>query len=155
VQLPEGFHNLNWVYCGRNVRTFEIWSVLQAGGEAGPGLNLLFASGSPDGRSWRYRGTLQKVSRHAVVDMFGINPSGKGTLVLRLDDDPSPDAPRLGFYIYGTKDNGRTWDKPFYSSSRPASPSDMLAPADKTFDAKQPPDVAAWRQLLGSVQGQR
>jgi hypothetical protein len=154
VQLPEGFHNMGWAYAGRNVRTYEIWSALQASGESGPGLNLLFSSGSPDGRSWRYRGALQKVSRHAVVDMLGINPGGKGTVVLRLDDDPSPEAPRLGYYSYMTKDGGRTWSTPLYSSGRPSPPTDMLAPADRTFDAKQPPEVAAWRQLLASVQPQ-
>lgn len=152
VQLPDGFHNLNWAYTGRNVRNYEIWAVLQAGGEAGPGLNLLFASGSSDGRSWRYRGSLQKISRYAVVEMLGMNDGGKGTIVLRLDDDPTPESPRLGYYSYMTKDGGRSWGQPLYSSSRPSSPTDMLAPAEKSYDPKLAPDVAAWRQLLGSMQ---
>lgn len=154
IQLPDGFHNLDWSYAGRNVRNFEIWAVLQASGDSGPGLNLLFASGSPDGRSWRYRGALQKVSRYAVVEMLGMSDGGKGTIVLRLDDDPTPESPRLGYYTYMTKDGGKTWGQPLFSSSRPSPPSDMLAPADKAFDAKQPPDVAAWRQILGSMQPQ-
>lgn len=155
IQLPEGFHNMGWVYAGRNVSTFELWTAVQAAGESGPGLNLLFASGSPDGRSWRYRGALQKVSRFATLDMLGMNPGGKGTVVLRLDDDPAPDAPRLGYYTYMTKDGGRTWSAPLYSSSRPAPPTDMLAPADRSFDGKQPPEVAAWRQLLAGMQSPR
>jgi hypothetical protein len=152
VQMPDGFHNLQWAYAGRNVRTNDVWGAAQAKGEAGPGLNLLFASSSVDGRSWRYHGALQKVSRFAVIDMVGMNPGGKGTVILRLDDDPTPDAPRLGFYIYMTKDGGRNWAAPLYSSSRPSPPSDMLAPADKTFDLQQPPEVAAWRQILTSLQ---
>jgi hypothetical protein len=81
-----------------------------------------------------------------------MDKGGKGTVVLRLDDDPTPESPRLGFYSYMTKDSGRTWSTPLFSSSRPSPPPDMLAPADRTFDAKQPPDVAAWRQILAATQ---
>ena len=58
----------------------------------------------------------------------------------------------LGPTVFRSQDNGRTWSTPLYSSSRPSPPSDMLAPADRTFDAKQPPDVATWRQILASTQ---
>src|SRR5258708_7663790 len=87
IALPENFHNQNWVYAGRGVTSQEVWAATQIGGEV-PAPNLEFLSSANGGKSWRYRGSLQKISRYAVVDYLAMNPSGKGTLLLRLDDDP-------------------------------------------------------------------
>jgi len=95
IQLPENFHNQSWVYAGRAVTSPEVWAATQIGGEA-PAANLELLESSNGGKVWRYRGSLQKISRYAVIDYLAMNPSGKGTLVLRLDDDPSPNPPRLG-----------------------------------------------------------
>jgi hypothetical protein len=150
IQLPENFHNLNWVYAGRGVTSQEVWAGAQAGGEVpAPVLELL--SSANGGRAWRYRGGLQKVSRYAVVDYLAINPSGKGTLVLRLDADPSPNAPRLGYYLYMTK-NGRDWSQPFFSQSKPSPASDVLAPPARSFEANQQPLTPdAWQRLFADL----
>ncbi len=150
IQFSENFHNLNWVYAGRGVTSTELWAGAQTGGEV-PGPNLELFSSANGGRSWRYRGSLQKVSRYAVVDYLAMNPNGKGTLVLRLDDDPSPDAPRLGYYLYMTK-NGRDWSTPFFSAGKPSPPSDVLAPPSRTFEANQQPLATdAWQQLFTAL----
>ncbi len=150
IQLPENFHNLSWVYAGRGVSSDEVWAGAQAAGEV-PAPNLELLSSANGGRAWRYRGSLQKVSRYAVVDYLAINASGKGTLVLRLDADPSPNAPRLGYYLYMTK-NGRDWSQPFFSGSRPSPPSDVLAPPARTFEADQKPLAPdAWQHLFAEL----
>jgi hypothetical protein len=150
IQLAENFHNLNWVYAGRGVTSTEVWAAAQAGGEL-PGSNLELVSSANGGRTWRYRGSLQKVSRYAVVDYLAMNPSGKGTLVLRLDDDPSPGAPRLGYYLYMTK-NGRDWSQPYFSANKPSPPSDVMAPPARTFEANQQPLANdAWQQLFTTL----
>ncbi|HEX4963109.1 MAG TPA: hypothetical protein VF173_19925, partial [Thermoanaerobaculia bacterium] len=137
IQLAENFHNLSWVYAGRGVTNDEVWAAAQAGGEIPPP-DLTLVSSANGGRNWRYRGSLQKVSRYAVVDYLAMNTSGKGTLVLRLDADPSPDPPRLGYYLYMTK-NGRDWTQPFFSATKPSPPSDVLAPPTRTFETNQQP----------------
>jgi len=150
IQLPENFHNQNWVYAGRAVTSQEIWAATQIGGEVPPP-NLELLSSANGGRSWRYRGALQKVSRYAVVDYVAMNPNGKGTLVLRLDADPSENAPRLGYYVYTTK-NGRDWTPPYFSQNKPAPSSDVLAPPARTFEANQTPlTPASWQRLFADL----
>lgn len=150
IQMPENFHNQNWVYAGRGVTSQEVWAASQIGGEA-PALNLEFLSSANGGRSWRYRGSLQKISRYAVIDYLAMNPSGKGTLVLRLDADPNESAPRLGYYVYTTK-NGRDWTPPYFSQNKPAPSSDVLAPPAKTYEANQIPLTPdAWQRLFAEL----
>jgi hypothetical protein len=151
VQLPEQFHNTGWIFAGRATTRDELWGITQ-GSVGGPGPTLQFVSSSNGGRSWRLRGSLSMVSRFAVVDLFSVNDDGKGTLILRLDDDPSPDAPRLGYYFYLTKNGGRTWSEAIYSQNRPLPPPVMILPADRTFDGKQAFDADAWERLFASLQ---
>jgi hypothetical protein len=150
VQMPENFHNQAWAYAGRGVTSQEVWAASQVGGEV-PAPNLeLFSSGN-GGRNWRYRGSLQKISRYAVIDYLAINSGGKGTLVLRIDADPSPNAPRLGYYVYTTR-NGRDWSQPYFSQNKPAPSSDVLAPPARTFEANQTPFTAeAWQRLFAGL----
>jgi hypothetical protein len=150
IQLPENFHNQNWVYAGRGVTSQEIWAACQIGGEV-PAPNLELLSSTNGGRTWRYRGALQKVSRYAVIDYVAMNSSGKGTLVLRLDADPSENAPRLGYYVYATK-NGRDWMPPYFSQNKPAPSSDVLAPPTRTFEANQTPLTPdSWQRLFADL----
>jgi len=150
IQLPEAFHNTNWVYAGRAADGGELWGITQ--GASADGKSYLYlASSGRDGRSWRLRGTLEKVSRNAVVDTLAMNKAGKGTLVLRLDEDSSPDAPRLGYYVYMTKNGGREWSTAMYSQGKPLPPSDRLPPPDRTFD-QQPLDAAGWQAALAEMQ---
>lgn len=150
IQLPENFHNQSWVYAGRSVTSQEVWAASQLGGEI-PAPNLEFLASDNGGRSWRYRGTLQKISRYAVVDYLAITSGGKGTLVLRLDADPGENAPRLGYYVYTTK-NGRDWTPPYFSQNKPAPSSDVLAPPARTYEANQAPLAAdAWQHLFAGL----
>ena len=150
IQLPENFHNQNWVYAGRAVTSQEIWAATQIGGEVPPP-NLELLSSTNGGRSWRYRGPLQKISRFAVIDYVAMNPNGKGTLILRLDADPSENAPRLGYYVYTTK-NGRDWTPPYFSQNKPAPSSDVLAPPARTFEANQTPlTPELWQRLFADL----
>jgi hypothetical protein len=153
VQLPDELHNTSWVFAGRSATRYdEIWGITQGSAEEQPGRTLLFVSSANGGRSWRLRGALQKISRYAVVDMFSVNEDGKGTLVLRLDDDPEPEAPRLGYYLYLTKNGGRNWSEAIYSQSRPQPPTATLLPAGRTFDGQKPLDPDAWERLFVDLQ---
>ena len=151
VGLPDELHNTSWIFAGRSATRDELWGITQ-GSVGGPGPALQFVSSANGGRSWRLRGTLQKVSRFAVVDLFSVNDDGKGTLILRLDDDPGPGAPRLGYYFYLTKNSGRSWSEAIYSQSRPLPPPIMLVPAERTFDGTQTFDSGAWARLLADLQ---
>jgi hypothetical protein len=151
VGLPEELHNTSWIFAGRSATRGELWGITEGGAE-GPGPTLQFVSSANGGRSWRLRGALQKASRFAVVDLFSVNDDGNGTLILRLDDDPSPNAPRLGYYFYLTKNGGRSWSEAMYSQSRPLPPPVMLMPADRAFDGKQAFDAGAWGRLLADLQ---
>jgi hypothetical protein len=150
IQLPESFHNQSWVYAGRGVTSQEVWAAAQAGGEVPPP-NLELLASPNGGRAWRDRGSLQKISRYAVIDYLTMNASGKGTLVLRLDADPSENAPRLGYYVYTTK-NGRDWTQPYFSQNKPAPSSDVLAPPARTYEANQAPLAPdAWQRLFAEL----
>lgn len=146
VQLPEELHNTSWTWAGRALDGGEIWGITE--GMADGKAYLYFVSSANGGRAWRLRGYLPKVSRLAVVDTVGMSRSGKGTLVLRLDEDPSADAPRLGHYVYLTKNGGREWSEPMYSSGRPLPPSDVLVPSDQAFTDPAPPAADAWQKIL-------
>jgi hypothetical protein len=148
VQLPEELHNTSWVFAGRAAARDELWGITQGSAEERPGPVLYFASSVNGGRSWRLRGALQKVSRYAVVEMFSVNEDGKGTLILRLDDDPQPESPRLGYYLYLTKNGGRDWSEAIYSQSKPLPPPALLLPADRAFDGQQPLDPDGWERLF-------
>ncbi|MFL6194674.1 MAG: hypothetical protein ACJ75H_10925 [Thermoanaerobaculia bacterium] len=151
VQLPDELHNTAWVYAGRSINNDEVWGMTQRNDADGPGPALFLVSSTNGGRLWRSRGTVQKVSRFAVVELFAINEE-RGTLVLRLDEDPSPNAPRLGYYIYMSKNAGRTWAEPLYSQGKPLPPPSLLAAPDRSFDAKQALDAAGWQRLLADLQ---
>ena len=148
IQLPEDLHNSTWVYAGRAASGTDVWGITQTGG---PGTVLQIVWSGNGGRNWRVRGFLQKVSPHAVIDLFTISED-KGTLTLRLDEDPRPDAPRLGYYLYLTKNGGKNWSEAIYSQGKPLPPPDLLARPDRTFDANQPLDVAGWQRLLAELQ---
>lgn len=148
VQLPEDLHNSKWVYAGRAISGTEVWGITQTGG---PGTGLQFVSSGNGGRSWRVRGFLQKISPNALIELFTLNED-KGSLILRLDEDPRPDAPRLGYYLYLTKNGGKSWSEAIYSQGKPLPPPDLLAHPDRTFDAKQPLDPAGWQRLLADIQ---
>jgi hypothetical protein len=152
IRLSDDLHNTSWVFAGRSTDGAELWGITQGSGGDGPGPTLLFVSSGNGGRSWRVRGALVKVSRYAVVELFSMNDDGKGTLILRLDDDPTASAPRLGYYVYLTKNGGRTWSEAIYSHSRPLPPSGLLVPADRAFDGEQPPDPGSWQRLLLDLQ---
>ena len=148
VQLPDELHNTSWVFAGRSALRDELWGITQGSTEEKPGQTLLFVSSNSGGRSWRLRGALQKVSRYAVVDMFSVNEDGKGTLILRLDDDPEPEAPRLGYYLYLTKNGGRSWSEAIFSQSKPLPPPAMLVTAGRSFDGQKPLDPDGWERLF-------
>lgn len=145
IQLPEELHNTAWIYAGRAASGADVWGITQAGS------TLQLVSSSNGGRNWRIRGFLQKVSPQAVIELFTINED-KGTLILRLDEDPRPDAPRLGYYLYLTKNGGRNWSEAIYSQGKPLPPPDLLARPDRTFDPGQTLDVAGWQRLLTELQ---
>lgn len=145
VQLPEELHNTSWVWAGRALDGGEIWGITEG---MANGRSYLYFASSLNGRTWRLRGYLPKVSRLAVVETVGMNKSGKGTLILRLDEDPSPDAPRLGHYVYLTRNGGRDWAEPMYSAGRPLPPSDVLVPSDQSFSEPAPPATDAWQKIL-------
>jgi hypothetical protein len=147
VQLPDELHNSSWVFAGRAMTGREIWGITQ-----GSPTTLLFVSSPNDGRDWRFRGSLQKVSPHAVVDLFSVNDEGRGSLILRLDDDPRPEAPRLGYYLYLTKNGARNWSEAIFSQGKPLPPANLLTPPDRTFDGHQSFDVAGWQRLLADLQ---
>jgi hypothetical protein len=149
VQLPADLHNSSWVYAGRAGTGTEVWGITQTGGGTGTGLQ--FVSSGNSGRSWRVRGFLQKISPSAVIELFTIN-ADKGSLILRLDEDPRPDAPRLGYYLYLTKNGGKSWSEAIYSQGKPLPPPDLLVHPDRTFDAKQPLDPPGWQSLLAELQ---
>ncbi len=151
IQIPEELHNTSWVFAGRAIRGSELWGITQ-GSVGGPGETLHLVTSANGGRFWRLRGSLKKTSRYAVVDLFSVNDDGKGTLILRLDDDPSPNAPRLGYYVYLTKNGGRSWSEAIFSQDKPLPPPAMLMPADRTFNGKEPLDPGAWERLLADLQ---
>ncbi|HEX9942054.1 MAG TPA: hypothetical protein VGG03_08560 [Thermoanaerobaculia bacterium] len=147
VQLPADLHNTAWVFAGRSITGSGVWGITQGAGTA-----LLFVSSANDGRSWKLRGSLQKVSPQAVVELFSMNEEGKGSLILRLDEDPRPDAPRLGYYLYLTKNGGRNWSEAIYSQGRSLPPPNLLTPPNRTFDGQQSFDVTGWQRLLADLQ---
>jgi len=151
VGLPAELHNTSWIFAGRSAARGELWGIAESDTE-GSGPMLQFVSSANGGRSWRLRGALQKVSRFAVVDLFSVNDDGNGTLILRLDDDPGPNAPRLGYYFHLTKNGGRSWSEAIYSQDRPLPPPILLMPADRAFDGKQAFDAGAWERLLADLQ---
>jgi hypothetical protein len=148
VQLPDALHNSKWVYSGREVSGTGVWGIAQNGDRSV--LSFVFSSNA--GRNWRTRGFLQKISPNAVIELFTVNEDDKASLVLRLDEDPSPNAPRLGYYLYITKNGGKTWSEAIYSQGKPLPPPDLLAHPDRTFDGKQALDNAGWQRLLADLQ---
>ena len=81
-----------------------------------------------------------------------MNDEGHGSLILRLDEDSSPNAPRLGYYLYITKNGGKTWSGAMYSQGKPTPPPALLAAPDRTFDTQQPFETASWQRLLADLQ---
>jgi hypothetical protein len=147
IQLGDELHNTAWVYAGRTSGGTEVWGIAQSS----TGVLQLVSSGN-DGRSWKTRGSLQKISKAAVVDLFSMNDEGRGTLILRLDADPAPDAPRLGYYLYISKNGGKAWSEAMYSQGKPIPPPNLLATPDRTFDGQQALDSGAWQRLLADLQ---
>jgi hypothetical protein len=149
VELPAELSNTAWAYAGRTLDNGEIWGLTEGTSDGQP--YLYFVSSGNGGRGWRLRGYLRKISPFAVVDSFAMDKSGKGTLVLRLDEDPAPDAPRLGHYVYLTRNGGREWSEPMYSHGKPLPPSDVLARPDQTFEPRTLPEPGAWQRVLATL----
>lgn len=147
VQLGDELHNMAWVFAGRTSGGNEAWGITQSS----TGLLQLVSSGN-DGRSWKTRGSLQKISKAAVVDLFSMNDEGRGTLILRLDADPAPDAPRLGYYLYISKNGGKAWSEAIYSQGKPIPPPNLLAAPDRIFESQQPLDTGSWQRLFADLQ---
>ncbi len=146
IQLPDELHNTAWVWVGRAISSDEVWGITMSS----TGVLQLVSSGN-SGRAWKVRGSLQKISKAAVLDSFSMNDDGHGSLILRLDEDPSPNAPRLGYYFYITKNGGKTWSDAIYSQGKPTPPPALLAAPDRTFD-NQPFETASWQKLLADLQ---
>ncbi|HEY9422231.1 MAG TPA: hypothetical protein VIW92_12510 [Thermoanaerobaculia bacterium] len=148
IQLSDDLYNTNWVFAGRAMSGDTVWGVTR-----GSGGGLIVVSSQNGGRNWRTRGSLQAISPKAVVDLFSLNDEAKGTLILRLDEeDPDPNGPRAGYYVYLTKNGGKNWSEGIYSQGRPTPPPNLLMPPDRTFDAQQPLDLDAWQRLLAELQ---
>ena len=147
VQLPDELHNTVWVYVGRATSGDEVWGITVGS----TGVFQLVSSGN-GGRGWKVRGSLQKVSKAAVLESFSMNDEGHGTLILRLGEDSSPNAPRLGYYFYITKNGGKAWSDAIYSQGKPTPPPALLAAPDRTFDNQQPFETASWQRLLADLQ---
>jgi hypothetical protein len=149
VQLGDELHNTVWVFAGRAMSgNNDVWGIT----EGGSGV-LQIISSNNDGRSWKVHGSLQKIAKAAVLDQFSMSDDGRGTLILRLDADASPNAPRLGYYVYLTKNGGKAWSEAIYSQGKPTPPPSLLSPPDKTFDGQQATlDAAGWQRLLADLQ---
>jgi hypothetical protein len=145
VELPNELHNTAWIFVGR--AGDQVWGIT----EGGTG-TLQFVSSGNSGRTWKVHGSLPKISKSAVVDLFSINDEGRGTLILRLDADASPNAPRLGYYFYISKNGGKSWSDAIYSQGKPTPPPNLLAAPDRTFDNQQPFETASWQRLLADLQ---
>jgi hypothetical protein len=148
IQLSDDLYNTNWVFAGRALSGADVWGITR--GSAG---SLQFVYSQNGGRNWRSRGSLQTISPKAVIDLFSLNDDGKGTLIVRLDEEnPNPEGPRVGYYVYLTKNGGKNWSDGIYSEGRPTPPPNLLMPPDRTFDAQQPLDLGAWQRLLVELQ---
>jgi hypothetical protein len=145
VELPSELHNTAWIFVGR--AGDQVWGIT----EGGTG-TLQFVSSGNGGRTWKVHGTLPKISKVAVVDLFSMNDEGRGTLILRLDADSSPNAPRLGYYFYISKNGGKSWSGAIYSQGKPTPPPNLLATPDRTFDNQPPFETASWQRLLADLQ---
>jgi len=144
AEFAEGLRKATWVAASRAANGTDVWAVAQ---EEDSGY-LVFVTSNNGGRSWRQRGTLRKISKQATLQFFGMNRGNKGSVILELADDPSPEAPRLGHYLYLTDNGGKVWGSPIFSQSRPSPPiSELMAP-DETFPQDAIPDAAAWKRLL-------
>src|SRR5215203_755493 len=148
IQLPDALHNSKWVYAGREVAGTGVWGITRAA--AGAGLQFVYSANG--GRQCRTRGSLQTISPSAVIELFTLNDEDKASLVLRLDEDSRPDAPRLGYYLYISKNGGRNWSEAIYSQGKPLPPPDLLAHPDRAFEGKEPLDPAGWQRLLADLQ---
>lgn len=148
ADFAEGLRKATWVAAGRGQSGAELWAVAQ---EEDSGYLVVMGS-SNAGRAWRQRGSLRKISKLASVEYLGMNKDGRGSLILNLEDDPSPDAPRLGYYLYLTENGGKSWSDPIYSQSRPSAPVSDLSSPDQTFPQDATPDPGLWQRLLASLQ---
>lgn len=150
VAVPDEVYYAHWIYVGRSPKGEQIWAIGETGsGERAP--DLAFAVSANAGRAWSFRSTLRKVSPYALLEAFGMNDDGRGSIVLRLDEDPSANAPRLGFYQYLTGNGGKTWSEPIYSFERPPLAGAMPAAPDKSYSYDAPPGADAWRGILSSL----
>jgi hypothetical protein len=148
AEFSEGLRKATWVAAGRSPSGTDVWAVAQ---EEDSGYLVILGSNN-SGRSWRQRGSLRKISKLANVVYLGMNRDGRGSLILNLEDDPNPEAPRLGHYLYLTENGGKSWTDPIYSEARPSPPvSDLEAPAE-TYPQDAAPDAALWQRLLASLQ---
>lgn len=145
AEFSEGLRKASWVAAGR--ASADVWAVAE---EADSGY-LVILSSNNGGRSWRQRGAVRKISKFGSLAYFGMNRDGKGSIILELENDPSPDAPRLGNYLYITENSGKSWAEPIFSQSRPSGPISDLSSPDETFPQDATPDPATWQRLLTTL----
>jgi hypothetical protein len=145
VELPGELHNTAWIFVGR--AGDEVWGIT----EGGTGI-LQFVSTGNAGRTWKVHGSLPKIAKSAVVDLFSMNDEGHGTLILRLDADSSPNPARLGYYFYLSKNGSKNWSDAIYSQGKPTPPPNLLSPPDRTFEGQKPFETASWPRLLTDLQ---
>jgi hypothetical protein len=152
--VPDEVYYAKWIYVGRSANGEQIWGIGEMGdGERAPDLGIAMSANG--GRAWSFRSTLHKVSPYAVLEAVGMDQDGRGAVVLRLDEDPGANAPRLGFYQYLTQNGGKSWSEPIYSFERPPLSGSMPAAPDKTYSYDAPPSADAWRGILSSLTPQQ
>ena len=122
INLPRANYTFaGWEYAGSSKSKPQLWAIAQFG-RAGLGPDLEIAYSGNDGRTWRHLHSLVKISRFAVFESFSMASNGRGSLTIRLQDNPEPEH-RDGYYTYTTTNNGRSWNKnPAYSQTAPTAP---------------------------------
>ena len=73
-----------------------------------PGWEVVVVSSPDGGRSWRELSRVHKPHYLATVDAVSLEPDGRGTLDLLLDDCADCGV-GLGHYVHDTTDGGLTW----------------------------------------------
>ncbi len=125
----------SWVHacCARD--SGRIWAI----GDlytAGPSWELEIVFSPDGGSSWTHLASVRKPFYVSHFNSFRMGLDGKGTLIVRADDDYGGGV-SVGYYEYTTADWGRSWSKPRYSP-------DILCDADYA----QPPVESSVVELM-------
>src|SRR3954453_14571061 len=133
IQLPDELHNTVWIWVGRATSGDDVWGITMGGTGV-----LQFVSSGNSGRNWKLRGSLPKVSKAAVLDSFSMNDEGHGSLILRLDEDSSPNAPRLGYSPVNPKNRRKAPANAMFLAGKPPPSPPLLGGPDRPLDNQQP-----------------